>query len=180
MHSPASVSSGGEATLLNANATIVMNLVIIFFSLAPIFVVLGCGFFSPCNTSLLVWIHSVRNTLSFFVFQASFKKNWMPRLNFISESWRKVITPLVINTIMCDDLWTLNAKRKKVKGDRAKVTSCLQIRKRWQGPAAAISGMLVLFLVLWILYCIHQRFSAVFGCVAHRSSGRLLASDSVN
>lgn len=115
MHSPASVSSGGEATLLNANATIVMNLVIIFFSLAPIFVVLGCGFFSPCNTSLLVWIHSVRNTLSFFVFQASFKKNWMPRLNFISESRRKVITPLVINTIMCDDLWTLNAKVQEGK-----------------------------------------------------------------
>lgn len=31
MHSPTSVSSGGGATLLNANATIVMNLVIIFF-----------------------------------------------------------------------------------------------------------------------------------------------------
>lgn len=73
-----------------------------------------------------------------------------------------------------------SSKRKKVKGDRAKVTSCLQTRKRWQGPAAAISGMLVLFLVLWILYCIHQRFSVVSGCVAHRSSGRLLASDSVN
>lgn len=39
----------------------------------------------------------------------------MPGLNFISESQRKVITALVINTMMCDDLWALNAKVQKGK-----------------------------------------------------------------
>lgn len=72
-----------------------------------------------------------------------------------------------------------SSKMEKVKGDRAKITF-LQMRKCWQGPVPVINGMLVLFFVLWILYCIHQGFSAIFGCVAYRSSGRLLASDSVN